>query len=190
MSAAPYSSADEVPAVTLWALSKKFRLDELDELRQLAVDGNRAELQHRVRDKFRQVSSEDELSRLVNELLRMAGTGNAGLDQSESADIIRQLRAAFGVDAKSSPCQPASRHWHVEVAQSSASGGSEGVFIRGRCDAGTVLAVYPGVVYSAFDLPLMTKTVLPGNHYSMFRESDTALRRNANPVARRIKLLC
>jgi hypothetical protein len=61
------------------------------------------------------------------------------------------------------------REWRLEVAPSTLTGAGEGVMLRGRCTVGTVLAVYPGVVFATTDLPAMHKMILPGNEYVIMR---------------------
>ena len=54
--------------------------------------------------------------------------------------------------------------WRLEVTASevTAAGAGEGVHVRGTCEAGTVLACYPGVIFSTDDLPVMHQLVLTG----------------------------
>ena len=81
-----------------------------------------------------------------------------------SEDICAQLSRILFADAASS-----SRTWRLEVATSSLTAAGDGVFLRGHCAAGAVLAIYPGVTFSADDLPAMHKMILPGNEYVLMR---------------------
>ena len=80
-----------------------------------------------------------------------AGSGDAlaalGCDHaSAKAAIVAQLQVLLlGSGAE----------WRLDVAASEVAGGGEGVHVRGTCEAGTVLACYPGVVYLPEDLPVM-----------------------------------
>jgi hypothetical protein len=62
----------------------------------------------------------------------------------------------------------------VGVSQAGAEAG-EGVRLLGSCEAGTVLASYPGVTYAAEDLPVMHQLVLKGNDYVVARRDGTIL---------------
>ena len=79
------------------------------------------------------------------------------------AEICRQLCALV-------PGAPAStRSWRLDVAPSELAEAGDGVFLRGSCEAGCVLAVYPGVTFATDDLPAMHKMILPGNNYVLMR---------------------
>ena len=80
---------------------------------------------------------------------------------SAHASIVEQLTTLCTSDSL--------RTWHLEVATSSLSGAGEGVRICGVCPAGTLVAVYPGVVFETEDLAVMHKMILPGNEYVMMR---------------------
>ena len=54
--------------------------------------------------------------------------------------------------------------WSLRVAASEVTGAGEGVHLRGSCEAGTVLACYPGVIFLPDDLPVMHQLVLTGAH--------------------------
>lgn len=69
----------------------------------------------------------------------------------------------------------AERAWRLEVGPSTLAGGGNGVHLRGVAAAGTVLAVYPGVVFAAEDLPAMHKMILPGNEYVMARRDGVLI---------------
>jgi hypothetical protein len=56
--------------------------------------------------------------------------------------------------------------WSLRVAASEVTGAGEGVHLRGSCEAGTVLACYPGVIFLPDDLPVMHQLVLTGAHGS------------------------
>lgn len=100
-----------------------------------------------------------------------AGSGDAlaalGCDHaSAKAAIVAQLQVLLlGSGAE----------WRLDVAASEVAGGGEGVHVRGTCEAGTVLACYPGVVYLPEDLPVMHKLVLPGNEYVLARRDGVLL---------------
>ena len=54
--------------------------------------------------------------------------------------------------------------WWLDVAASKVTAAGEGVHLRGSCEAGTVLACYPGVIFLPDDLPVMHQLVLTGTH--------------------------
>ena len=54
--------------------------------------------------------------------------------------------------------------WSLRVAASEVTGAGEGVHLRGSCEAGTVLACYPGVIFLPDDLPVMHQLVLTGTN--------------------------
>ena len=109
-----------------------------------------------------------ECASLASELIRLARSSGSTVTNSEleqdlsRSEIIRQLEVIVGIAPQvRSP-------WRLEVAQSSAAGGDDGVMLHGSCEASSVLAVYPGVSYTTTDLPGMAKKVLKGNHYMLF----------------------
>ena len=52
--------------------------------------------------------------------------------------------------------------WRLDVTASEVTAAGEGVHLRGTCEAGTVLACYPGVIFLPDDLPVMHQLVLTG----------------------------
>jgi len=54
--------------------------------------------------------------------------------------------------------------WRLDVAASEVTAAGEGVHLRGSCEAGTVLACYPGVIFLPDDLPVMHQLVLTGTN--------------------------
>lgn len=70
-----------------------------------------------------------------------------GPTSAQSVGICAQLEAIL--------VEGTERDWHLEVAASSLVGAGEGVFLRGTCTAGSVVAIYPGVAFAPDDLPTM-----------------------------------
>ena len=169
-------------STTVWTLCREVSADELTELRALAWSKNRTELRRRIRATTCGAALKlGDCLRLENELLSMAaepaphgGSSTPIARDPQREEIIQQLRCIVGLCGKEAkPVQP--RSWRVEVGPSSAQGGGDGVFVRGRCEMGTVLAVYPGVAYATRDLALMAKLVLEGNHYTLFLKNGVVL---------------
>lgn len=52
-----------------------------------------------------------------------------------------------------------------QVRPSGVAGAGDGLHLAGACEAGTVVALYPGTAYLLDDLGLMSKMVLEGNDY-------------------------
>eukprot|EP00325_Prymnesiales_sp_UTEX-LB-985_P020180 CAMPEP_0174750136 /NCGR_PEP_ID=MMETSP1094-20130205/97103_1 /TAXON_ID=156173 /ORGANISM="Chrysochromulina brevifilum, Strain UTEX LB 985" /LENGTH=226 /DNA_ID=CAMNT_0015955443 /DNA_START=54 /DNA_END=734 /DNA_ORIENTATION=- len=88
-------------------------------------------------------------------------SGDSSIATVGHADICQQLESIL--------VSKAPRTWCVEVSASQLTGAGEGVFLRGSCAAGSVLALYPGVVFATSDLPAMHKMILPGNEYVLMR---------------------
>ena len=65
--------------------------------------------------------------------------------------------------------------WWLDVAASEVTAAGEGVHLRGSCEAGTVLACYPGVIFLPEDLPVMHQLVLTGNEYVLARRDGVLL---------------
>lgn len=88
----------------------------------------------------------------------------------EKAAIVAQLEGLL-----LRPAAEQNRTWRLEVTPSTLPGAGDGVFVRGACPAGTVVAVYPCVSYAQEDLPTMHKIVLPGNDYVLMRRDGVLL---------------
>ena len=100
--------------------------------------------------------------------------------QTPTACICAQLeRHLAGGDADG-------RGWTTEVAQSAVAGAGEGVFLRGSCAAGTVLAVYGGVVFAPEDLAMMHKQILTGNGYVLARRDGVLIDGRPDSVSRQL----
>lgn len=84
-----------------------------------------------------------------------------------SVDVAAQLHLLID--------RAAPRDWHLEVAPSTLPNSGDGVFIRGCCEAGTVLTLYAGLVFAVEDLPVMHTLVLPENEYVMARRDGVLI---------------
>lgn len=82
---------------------------------------------------------------------------------ADAAAVMAQLRALLLTDQQPPTWQPA-----VGPSTVGESSG-DGVHLRGSCEAGTVLLVYPGVSYQPEDLPVMHQLILSGNSYVLAR---------------------
>lgn len=108
--------------------------------------------------------------RLENELCRSAAAAadSAGAAAPSGSmpthdEVCRALRGALLGE------EP--RDWSVQVAPSSVEGAGEGVWLRGACAAGSVVAVYPGLVFAGSSRPLL-RMVFRGNGYLLKRRED------------------
>ena len=164
---------------TLWTACRTLTAKELTELLVLASAAGNGQC---LRQRMKILVGNEQCLRLEKELLRVVTGCCSGRSSAETSgampttEIIRQLEgiisSLFGNTG--TPTAPPALPWRLEVAPSSTSGGGDGVFLRGRCEAGSVLAIYPGVVYTAADLPLM-REVLEGNHYTLFLRNGVIL---------------
>lgn len=150
---------------TLWTLCRALPAAALSELRDLASHEDRVELRRRLRVWLGRSLKRSDCLRLEGELLRLVVVNSTNEHDPPPAEIVRQLKMIAGLGGMETTAR---MPWRVEVAQSSTVGGGEGVFLRGTCEASTVLAVYPGVSYTTADLPHMAKGVLDGNRYTLF----------------------
>lgn len=173
--------------LTLWDVCKALSSDELTALHVLAKRQDRGELRVRLNKIIGSLAHSECLhldesgslarsEQLVDELIRMAANARQGCDEislSTQRDVIRQLKCIVGLGTDH-PAQ--ARRWRLEVSPSSAvSGSGDGVFLHGACEAGAVLAVYPGLAYSIAELPLLAKHCLEGNHYTLFLRNGIVL---------------
>ena len=90
------------------------------------------------------------------------------------ATVSSRLMALLPSHAVSMP----SKSWRLEVATSSVKddAAGDGIFLRGNCDAGSVLCCYgPSIVFQLDDLPVMHQLVLPNNGYVVARRDGILL---------------
>lgn len=65
--------------------------------------------------------------------------------------------------------------WHLEVRASATKGAGDGLHLRGICEAGVVVALYPGTAYHVDDLHVMATLVLEGNPYVLARRDGVLI---------------
>lgn len=65
--------------------------------------------------------------------------------------------------------------WQLEVRASAIEGAGDGLHLRGNCEAGVVIALYPGTAYHVDDLHVMAKLVLEGNPYVLGRRDGVLI---------------
>ena len=159
--------------LTLWRLCQTLNAEELSRIMHVAISDNgttelNSILSARLRLKPRKCKQ------LTTEVIRTARLINGGSSDDSvrgaptRESIIHQLNIIVGIVNTPRP-------WKLEVAASSASGGSgDGVFLRGACAAHTVLAIYPGVAYTSADLPSVVDA-LEGNHYALFLRNGVVI---------------
>ncbi|KAJ4460693.1 hypothetical protein PAPYR_2918 [Paratrimastix pyriformis] len=74
----------------------------------------------------------------------------------------------------SSPCPPP-LPFSIAARQSSIVGSGVGVFATGPIRTGTLVSLYPGVIYAREDIPVASQLVWPGNDYLISRTDGTIL---------------
>jgi hypothetical protein len=84
-----------------------------------------------------------------------------------AADACAQLRAVLLA------CEP--QTWDLEVRASAIEGAGDGLHLRGSCEAGVIVALYPGTAYHVDDLHVMATLVLEGNPYVLGRRDGVLI---------------
>lgn len=101
-----------------------------------------------------------------------------------SRDVAGQLPALFTAEARrrwasgaldAGLTPPTGGGYLPCAAPSAAVPGEQGLYMRGECPEGAVVALYPGVVYDATDLPVMYRFILNGNGYVVFRQDGVLI---------------
>lgn len=115
----------------------------------------------------------------------MAAISHSGGARAEARALVRAAfapaaLAALAADADAAadvdgspdalPPPPAGlAHLPARRPSRAAGGGEYGLYVRGGCRAGALVALYPGVVYEVSDLPMMHGHLLHGNFYVVTR---------------------
>ena len=151
----------------------------------MAVHAERSEMERQINAWF-PAAGDTDCARLVNEMIRLARISESTMnDEAEQVltrtEIIHQLEIIVGIQSPHTVLP-----WRLEVASSSANDSGDGVMLRGSCEASSVLAVYPGVSYTAADLPLMAKQVIEGNHYMLFLRNGVIIDGRPDGYSRKV----
>lgn len=124
--------------------------------------------------------------------------------------LLEQLAAAFsasslaahaadraaGADADGSPdalpLPPAGlTHLPASRVSRAVGGGERGLYLRGDCAAGDLVALYPGVVFDLSDLPMMHTHLLRDNGYVIMRRDGVLIdARQAPPSSSVWEMAC
>ena len=92
--------------------------------------------------------------------------------------LVEQLRALLSSEPRS---------WRLEVTASKVLDAGDGVHLHGECEAGAVLACYPGVSFLPEDLPVMHQLVLTDNSYVMARRDGVLIDGREDGPSRQIR---
>ena len=115
-----------------------------------------------------------------DEMLADAGSIRAALLglASHASPTLSQLRATL--------LERAPRSWSLEVRASQIDGAGDGLFLCGECEAGTLVALYPGTAYHLEDLHVMARLVLEGNSYVLGRRDGVLIDGRPSGLSRQI----